>query len=68
MPFGVSEQFMFLRMEELREGIGPAIVRAKDMLMLLLSIGEFPKALYLYPGIVPHQSPPIRSRYSVFFE
>ena len=31
---------MFLLSEELREGIGPAIVKAKDMLMFILRFGE----------------------------
>lgn len=38
---------MFLQREEFREGIGPAIVRAKDMLMFIPRFGELSSILYL---------------------
>jgi hypothetical protein len=40
ISFGVSDRFMFLLSEELREGIGPAMLIARDMLMFMLSFVE----------------------------
>jgi hypothetical protein len=37
---GVSNGFMVLLSEEFREGIGPAIVKARDMLMFILCFRE----------------------------
>lgn len=43
---GVSDRFMFLLIEELRGGIGPAMLNAKDMLMFILPFGELIQPLY----------------------
>lgn len=46
---GVSDRFMFLLREEVREGMGPAIDKAKDMLMFIAAFGELSTFLLVLP-------------------
>ena len=52
--FGVSDRFIFLLSEEVREGIGPAMLKAKDMLMFILRFRELTTAFVLLSPLVTY--------------